>query len=402
MTTSDIEKSTSDSVGHRVPRGRLLGVDVVRALAIIGVFVMHFSMTGWLHAGPRGETPAFLRWLDAETSSRAMSLFVLLAGVSVALMTGGSRPYQGRRWGTACLRVAVRAVVLLLISLCIGEFGPSVLEFYAVLLVFLLPFTRLRPRTLFALSAVSVPLATLYPIWVFTDRPEWMMADLPEGLAVLTHPAQWGEYVFSLVFAGGGFQTVYGVPLVLAGLAIGRLDLYDRAVRLRMAVTGAGIAVAACLVSWVALYPLGAAETIDAAQPPAMPWQALLAMPGPRSLYATSAVGVTFMIGVALLLLGVLLNLAERPGWRTALWPLAAAGGMTMTWYAGHIVYQSLTGKPESYSAVYLLAVVTVTLVTSVLWRRWLRRGPLEWLVHAVITTVVPSRPRPVNATVTT
>lgn len=146
------------------------------------------------------------------------------------------------------------------------------------------------------------------------------------------------------------------------------------------------------MVSWLALYPLGFATAIDETELPAMPWQALPAMPGDRSLYATSAVGVTFMIGIALLLLGAFLLLMDRPGWRRVLWPLAAAGGMAMTWYAGHFVYQSAIGNPKEYSFVYLLAVVAVMLAASVLWRRWLRRGPLEWLVHKVITTVVPER----------
>ncbi|WP_158895640.1 DUF418 domain-containing protein [Amycolatopsis anabasis] len=395
MTSTDLISSTVDVDAHRVPKGRLLGVDVVRALAIVGVFVMHFPMTGWLHAGPRAEAPAFLRWLDSETSSRAMSLFVLLAGVSIALMTGGSRPYTGRRMTTACLRVAVRAVTLFLISLCIDEFGASVIGFYAVLLLFLIPFTRLRPRTLFCLSAVSVPLVTGYAIWVVTSHMDWMMSDTPAGLAILTHPGQWGDYLFSLVFTGGGFQTIYGIPLVLAGLAIGRLDLHSHAVRWRMMITGFGVAVAACVLSWLALYPFGFADVIDGTQPPGMAWQALLAMPGERSLYATSAVGITFMIGSALLLLGAFLTLMDLPGWRRALWPLAAAGGMAMTWYAGHFAYQSAIGNPKAYSFVYFLAVVVVMLAVSVLWRRWLRRGPLEWLVHKVITIVVPGRSLP-------
>ncbi|WP_433871532.1 DUF418 domain-containing protein [Saccharopolyspora sp. CA-218241] len=392
MNATELTTSTADGKAHAAPRGRLLGIDVVRALAVIGVFVVHFAMTGWLHAGPRADAPAVLSWLDSATSSRAMSLFVLLAGVSIALMTGGSRPRAGRDMAAARLRVAVRAVTLFLISLFIDEFGASVLGYYAVLLLFLLPFTRLRPRTLFVLSAASIPLVTLYPIRVFTTHADWMMVETPTGLAVLTQPGQWGDYLFSLVFTGGGFQTAYGIPLVLAGLAIGRLDLHGHAVRLRMMITGAGLALAACAVSWLALHPLGLAEVIDRAQPPAMPWQALLAMPGQRSLYATSAVGIAFMIGVALFLLGVSLRLMDRPGWQRALWPLAAAGGMALTWYAGHFVYRSAIGDPETYSFAHFLAAVAVMLVVSVLWRRRLRRGPLEWLVHAVTTTAVPDR----------
>ncbi|UMP07737.1 DUF418 domain-containing protein [Amycolatopsis sp. EV170708-02-1] len=64
---------------------------------------------------------------------------------------------------------------------------------------------------------------------------------------------------------------------------------------------------------------------------------------------------------------------------------------MTMTWYAGHFIYKSAIGQPQTYSFMYFRAIVVMTLVASVLWRRWIRRGPLEWLVHKVITTVVPA-----------
>nr|WP_225953918.1 DUF418 domain-containing protein [Kibdelosporangium phytohabitans] len=117
-------------------------------------------------------------------------------------------------------------------------------------------------------------------------------------------------------------------------------------------------------------------------------------MPGERSLYATSAVGITFMVGVALLLLGGFLMPADRPRWQRALWPLAAAGGMAMTWYAGHFVYLKVIGNPHAFSSTHFLAVVAVTLTVSVLWRRWLQRGPLEWLVHKTIVTFVPGRRR--------
>ncbi|WP_410648928.1 DUF418 domain-containing protein [Amycolatopsis sp. cmx-4-54] len=380
--------------GHRVPRGRLLGIDVVRALALLGVFVEHFRTNGWFRAGPVHDTgPALLNWVNVETSSRAMSLFVLLAGVSLALMTGGSRPYQGKQAHTAALRVVVRAVTLWLISLCIDEFAPSVIAVYAVLLVFLLPFTRLRPRTLFILSAVSIPLVTGYAMWVLSAHMDWMRADTPEGLALLAHPGSWGEYFVMLVSVGSGFQFSYGIPLVLAGLAIGRLDLYSRSVRIRMLVTGPCVALGAVALYLVASKLFGVDKLLERRSPGDLVWQEVFAMPGPDSGYATSIVGIVFMIGVALGLLGGFLMLTDRRIWQRLLWPLAAAGGMTMTWYAGHFLYKAAIGQPKTYSFVYFCAIVMVTLAASVLWRRWIRRGPLEWLVHKVIMTVVP-RPK--------
>ncbi|PXY27841.1 DUF418 domain-containing protein [Prauserella muralis] len=395
----------SPEPGHRLPPGRLAGVDAVRALAIIGVFVAHFHATGWLHAGPPADAPGVLRWISEQTSSRAMSLFVLLAGLSVALMTGGSRPYTGRDASVARRRVAVRALVLFAISLVIDEFGASVLSYYAVLLLLLVPLTRLRPRPLFAAAGIAVPLVTGYAWWVVTTHPEWMMIDAPTGLAVLTSPGQWDEYLMQLTLTGGGFQTAYGIPLVLAGLALGRLDLHDHAVRVRLLLSGLGVAVATYACYVVVWHGLGAARHVAAAMaappagsgPPPLPWQTLLGMPT-DGLYATSPLGIAFMVGVAMTLLGGMLLLFERRRTGTVLSPLTAAGGMTMTWYAGHFGYLALIGTPSAVSLLHLAAAIAVMLAGSLLWRRWARRGPLEWLVHRVVTTVVRDRAAPAPA----
>lgn len=311
-----------------------------------------------------------------------MSLFVLLAGVSVALLTGGARAYEGQRMRVARRRVAVRAGMLLGIGLCISTFSASVLEYYAVLLLLLLPCTRLRPRSLALLSAAAVPTVTLYAAWVTENHIEWMRAEVPVGLSVLVQPEHWGGYLFALVSTGGGFQTVYGIPLALAGLAIGRLELRSATVQARMVFGGLGLAVTATIVTVLAPHVMMIGDTTD--------WRSLFQMPGPYSGYATSAVGITLMIGLALLLLGVLLPVLYRPLPRRLLWPLAATGSMTMTWYAGHFVFLDLIGPRTAFSAVTFLAFIAAVVVLSTVWRSRFRRGPLEWLVHTATVTAAP------------
>ncbi len=365
---------------------RLPGVDAVRGIALLGVFVMHFHLTGWLRAGGLGEVPVPIEWLQTQTSSRAMSLFVLLAGVSVALMTGGSRLYSGRAGTLARRRIAARAAALFVIGLGIGSFAPSVLEYYAVLLVFLLAFTTLRARTLGLLAALAVPAVTLYAVWVLDRHAEWLMTETPNGLELLINPDRWGDYLFSLVFTGGGFQTVYGIPLVLAGLALGRLDLRARTVRGGLVVGGTSLALAALLVSWLApmLFPDWALTEHTASNP-----LQLLRMPG---LYAVSAVGIVFMIGVAALLLGVLSALLDRPAARWLLRPLTALGSMTLTWYAGHLAFLSLVGPQTRFSVAAFAGFIAIVMVVSVLWLRAFRRGPLEWLVHRISAAAAQDR----------
>jgi uncharacterized protein len=397
-------------------RDRLLGIDAVRALAIAGMVYVHIAPGGWLSGRTPGHQDAVLQWIDQLLSSRAMSLFFLLAGVSVALMTGGARPYERGRMSVARRRLAVRAVMIYLVGLTLDtvlDAQQSVLQFYMLCLLAMLPLVRVRARTLFAAAGAGAVVSAVACFVFMNQGREWPWAGMAGmagqgrervGLAVLWHPGGWAEHVRTLLF-GGGYQLLYAIPLVLAGLAIGRLDLRSGAVRLRMAVAGAAVAVTAYAVSWVAMGPLGGSERINAVMDPAAmrpgamptsPWIALLALPGEQTTYATSVLAAPQMIGVGLLLIAVLVAAMRVPVWRRVLGPLSAMGALSMTWYAAHYVaiYWIWPVKegtpPEPRSFLEFAVFVVFGLAFSAVWLRWLRRGPLESVVHRVTVLAAP------------
>ncbi|WP_415840654.1 DUF418 domain-containing protein, partial [Nocardiopsis rhodophaea] len=410
--------------GRRPAVGRLLGVDAVRTLAIFGMVWMHFVPTGWLEPTPMGqEWPTFLEWLNQFTDTRARSLFFLLAGVSVALMTGGSSPLAGREMRAARLRIAVRAAVLFLLGLCLAEVSgvANIITAYTGWLLFLLPWTALRTRTLFGAAGVFAVASPVFKIASMNWGQDWgfMPAHGPDapqpaqGLALLLSPGDWLTTFHNYVF---GADTIYALPLLLAGLAIGRLDLRDHAVRVRMAVAGLGLAAGAWVVSWILLAPLGLGAAIDryqeamaappppaadgAWQMPVVPWAELAALswPGP-GMPQLSVLEIVWMVGVALALLGGLLILMDRAVWRTVLWPLAAAGSMALTWYfvqdvIGHRLMSAsgVPGNQDPQSLVPYVLFVVAALALSAAWRYFFRRGPLEAVVHRAITWAVPLR----------
>src|SRR5690606_34798491 len=108
------------------------------------------------------------------------------------------------------------------------------------------------------------------------------------GLMLLLRPQEWLAGLKQLL-VGGGFQTPYAIPLLLAGLAIGRLDLRDRGVRWRLAGSGVALVAVSSLVSWAALGPLGVARALEqpcsGAGPLGLPGGARRLLP-PRRLYA--------------------------------------------------------------------------------------------------------------------
>ncbi|MFC5822494.1 DUF418 domain-containing protein [Nonomuraea insulae] len=392
------------TVRSQLPQGRLPGLDAVRALAIVGMVYMHVSPTGWLSPAPARDKPALLDWIEHAVSGRSMSLFVLMAGISVALMTGGPAPLDGDRLKAARKRLAIRAAMLLLISLCVDQLSGlnlSILEFYAVWLLILIPLVRLRPRTLLVTAGVTGVVLPVFCFVVLNYGSTWAISPMNPGaepafgLALLIQPQDWLAKLHHLLM-GGGFQTPYAIPLLLAGLAIGRLDLRSPAVRRRMAVCGALLVAACWLVSWFALGPLGAGRALAAMMastsgPMTQPWASVLTLP-PDQLYALSIPMAPMMTGAGLLLLAALLTLLERPGWRRALRPLTATGSLALTWYAAHQIFIERVAGDPPYAFTLYAGMVAVALVFSPLWLRWAGRGPLEWLVHRVIVLAAPAR----------
>jgi len=66
---------------------RITGVDVARGLAVLGMLTAH--------VGPGGPDDPWPWSLAQVVDGRSAALFVLLSGVSVALISGGSSPVIG-------------------------------------------------------------------------------------------------------------------------------------------------------------------------------------------------------------------------------------------------------------------------------------------------------------------
>ena len=119
-------------------KDRLVGVDVARCLALLGMVATHVLASH----DPDGSLSGS-QWL---AGGRASALFAVLAGVSLALMTGRRTPVQGTERGRRSLALATRAVLVATIGLALGglETGIAViLTYYGVLFLMALPFLGL-------------------------------------------------------------------------------------------------------------------------------------------------------------------------------------------------------------------------------------------------------------------
>ena len=191
-----------------------------------------------------------------------------------------------------------------------------------------------------------------------------------------------GTGVIDLLFTGA-YPVVTWLPFVLAGMAVGRLDLR----RLRfgvLALAGAGLALIGYGTSAVllAVFALPAVPTqIERIGGVAVPaWSGIL-YDYPHSGTPFEIVGG---LGVALLVLDVCLVLTRRLP--ATLWPITAVGAMPLTIYTLQALLLELPGlRFDGTDSIWVL--VAFGCGSSVLAMAWLarnRRGPLEALLHLV------------------
>lgn len=358
--------------------GRLQGVDVARAVAVLGMVLVH---VGRFREPLEGFATAY-----NATYGRAFVLFVLLAGAGLSLLAGDRSPARLRRtWATVALRVAVFLPLgIVLQGLDTGV--AIILHYYALYFVVAGVLVLLGDRVLLGLAlvmAVAGPLAHLAGQVALPDAfAQGRLIDLDDPAVIAR----------DLVLTGYYPVVTAVVPLAL-GLWIGRQDLRAAAVRWGLAIGGALTAAAAYTAGWVLRGVLGS-PPIDG-----VGWTTLLDTGGHTEM-PFSVIGAT-AVGCAVL--GVCLVVADRLPRLT--WPLAAIGRMALSVYVGHLLVLAwrpdwLIGDTPLDALGQVLRFLVVTAVLAVAWLAALPRGPLESLLHLPFwrPRTAPAEVRPSSA----
>lgn len=199
---------------------RIVGLDIARGVAVFGMIAAHLA-----------ELEMSFDWTDISTwtdlvNGRSSILFALLAGISIAVMTGRTARPESQQMPQLRLKMLGRGATIFTIGLLLellNTGGAIILTFYGILYVIALPFIRSRRRTLLIWSA---SLALLGP-----------------ALLVLMQVLTLEPYGSGL---GLVFQGVYSLPvwasLMLAGMVIGRMDLTRMRTAAIVFVTGVALA----------------------------------------------------------------------------------------------------------------------------------------------------------------
>ncbi len=363
--------------------GRVVGVDVARGIALIGMMAVHASPTF-----NRNDTPTLATEI---AGGRSATLFVLVAGLSLAFLSGGRRVVEGRTRSAAAAGIAVRALLIGMIGLWLSSVVPEIgviLPAYAVLFLLAIPLLGLPPRTL---ALIAICLIVVAPPVVLVGR--WLLGGGSDPTIEALVDSPTGLLMGLLVT--GAYPVLAYLAYLCAGLALGRLDLSSP--RLAAWLLGGGLALAATarIVSDMFLYQLGGlrqlldgdlsrSERREATNlllwepEPTSSWWYLV-LPAPHS---TTPIDMARTLGSAMAVLGAVLLLSRLPAVARLLRPLAAAGAMTLTLYCGHLLVIA-TGVLDDVPWVLFVLMAAGALAFGVGWQRRMGQGPLERLVAA-------------------
>lgn len=352
----------------------ILGLDVARALAVIGMILVNFKLV------LGGDGAPWLKALAGVLDGKAAATFVVLAGVGLALMTQSAvAANDSAKLRRATGRIVRRALFLFVVGLSYLWLWPAdILHFYGVYMLITLLFIRARPGGILAGAGGLILLfPLLMTLWDYTTGWDFVTLEYadfwrPEG------------FLRNLWF--NGFHPVIPwTAFMLVGLWLGRQDLREDRFVPRVLRWSLGGFLMVQVVSWLAVQVLLSG--------PRLPAEEALALAGtapmpPMPLYMLNG------IFTALTVIAACILLARK--FATTFWinALHHTGQLALTFYVAHVLLGM--GLVESlgstalgqYSLAFSLAYATLFSLAcvgfAVVWRKHHEHGPLEWAMRKI------------------
>jgi len=353
---------------------RILGIDVARSIAIMGMIIVNFKVVlGEQDAG------AGLKWFAHLFDGKAAATFVVLAGVGIALLSN-SAIAQSDKTRIAGIKKSLfkRALVLFFLGLSYMPIWPAdILHFYGIYMLLTLLLLQASEKALFRtiiLLVLGFPLLTHF----IPYEQSW-------NFATFTYADFWTvKGFFRNLFYNGFHPVIPWAAFMLYGLWLGRRNWYDEKVVRRAMRYSLVVFIGVQFLSWslIESFSIGlsgedlAIISIFFGTNP---------MP-PMPLYMVNGISIaTFIIAFCVWISPRF----EEAGWFQA---LAKTGRLALTFYVGHVILgmggalEGFGAKEGSYTLAFSLGYAVVfslsCVLFAVIWSRYFKQGPLEWCMR--------------------
>ena len=388
---------------------RLDVLDVLRGIALLGMFIVHFCDYGGVWDVPQGQQPALWQRLEQWfLDGRFFTMFAMLFGIGFAVQLARADA-RGENLGPRYLRRLAALAVFGFIAE--GIFGYNVLFGYAIWGLAFLPIRRWSTRALFILLLVC---SAFRPLWnvsrMAIAESRGKVAEFVAGEqakaasfqrarkehASASDSPRWSTVVMSRLRFMPRFQRQWNwnpsltFTLMLAGLIAFRLGIIEDPARKRKTILWwmAIGAVSFVIGTWV--LPLEGAPPMDLgaltkSATPTRDMAVAIAMNNGFQLFRDSWLAFVY-IGAVLLLV------SHNRAWIARLAPFAWTGRMALTNYMTQVIFLDVAFSKWAFGLkvtppwilVWAFGLFAVQAVVSRWWLLRFQYGPLEWIWRSV------------------
>lgn len=353
---------------------RIPGYDLARAIAIFGMMIINFrdNMEGV-------SASEWFLWLSERIEGRAAAAFVILAGVGLSLLSRRARLSNAPEdWSSVRNILLKRGIFLFGLGLCYGHiwWPADILHFYGIYLTIGAFLLTASDRRLWTLAA---GFTGIFVIFMFVCRYEegWDFenlndADLSALAGIIRH-----------FFFNGYYPIFPWVAFLLIGIWLGRLNISERALRMKILLGGI---VSAFLAEGVSFLLTDFSLTLSYKADTTLIYFLISTIPDPpMPLFMISACGT----GLALIIISIII--AEKFAESEWMRPFLATGRLSLTIYLFHVIIGmnaleslGMLDKPESLALVNAILCYGVSVISACFWTARFERGPLEWMMRRI------------------
>lgn len=353
-------------------KNRVIGIDVARALAVIGMIVVNFKIV----FGDKGTT--WVKSFATLFDGKAAATFVVLAGIGLALMTNSAlRNKDNEKLKTARKRIIKRAIFLFVVGISYIVIWPAdILHFYGIyMLVVLLVLAQKEwiILTLAVLFILTFPLLLL--VWDY---------EMGWNFETFNYQDFWTIKGFLRnLFFNGFHPVVPWTSFILFGYWFGKQDLHNEKFIKKIFWISFFSFISIQIVSYLSIL------TISQGNPKAIVelTQILGTSPmPPLPIYMFNGISIAFTI------ISACIFIAKKFETNKIILALNKTGQLALTFYVAHIIIgmgiveainPSKMGKYSvEFSVIYALSFGFLCILFAVFWLKYKKSGPVEWIMR--------------------
>ena len=351
---------------------RIVGIDVARALAVIGMIIVNFKVV-FGHEGL-----SWVKTIAGMFDGKAAATFVVLAGVGLALMTNSAiRNNDVAKLKVARNRIVKRALFLFIVGLSYIIIWPAdILHFYAIYMLIVLIFIRSSKTTLLVSGLFLI---LIYPLLMVFWNYEtgW-------DFSTLDYSNFWTLAGFARNLFYNGFHPVIPwAAFMLFGYWFGKQDLSNKKFVKK-----------AFWVSFIIFFIIQIVSSLSIS---------FLSYGDPEiAKELTTVLGTSPMpplpvymfngIAIAIAIISGCIVIAKRFENSKIIDALNKTGQLALTFYVAHVIIgmgiiefinpEKMGKYSIEFSLIYALVFSLLCILFAVIWRKYKKSGPVEWIMR--------------------